>query len=512
MKTSPLVRVALLVTVLFAGASAVASNVGKRYPSEMRVFIDKTTGVPVTALTTGPSNDAKIYQDHPQWTADGRYIIFRSNRGAPAGVGGAPVGAQAFAINETTGEIIQLTDGPETGTGSLNVARKSMKLYFFRGGGPGSKSPAKLIELNLETLFADSEAGTMKADSAYEREIMTLPSNLIEAGGFALDADEKVAYIGVTRLDAIPGGKAPEIVGLAEGAMRGIQATLAPKADAARRARWPSRQAPARPADSAAPGRRPQHRPHDRRDQKGRRYRIHHGSRAGQPVGVRRNHLLQRDRRRRPATHVDHDGRRLAQPPALRRESRRLDHPRSRHHQGRGCVQHDRPPARLRLHASGIAVINLRNDQMRVYAQVDDQPPGGRGTGGFWHSNGSADGRWLVGDTFAGNVWLIDRRNGAMTLLTTDHKMRPDHTHPTFSPDGKRILIQSGLLSERQKPESDDRRDSGVPAKPALSGSQSISGSPCSAPRAFLRHHEGSPIYGRQRACSRGLSEREQAR
>ena len=102
----------------------------------------------------------------------------------------------------------------------------------------------------------------------------------------------------------------------------------------------------------------------------------------------------------------------------------------------------------MRLHASGIAVINLRNDQMRVYGQVDDQPPGARGTGGFWHSNGSADGRWLVGDTFAGNVWLIDRRNGAMTMLTTDHKMRPDHTHPTFSPDGKRILIQSGLLSD----------------------------------------------------------------
>ena len=52
-----------------------------------------------------------------------------------------------------------------------------------------------------------------------------------------------------------------------------------------------------------------------------------------------------------------------------------------------------------------------------------------------------------MGDTFAGNIWLIDRHNGAMTLLTGDHKMRPDHTHPTFSPDGKRILFQSGLLS-----------------------------------------------------------------
>lgn len=26
--------------------------------------------------------------------------------------------------------------------------------------------------------------------------------------------------------------------------------------------------------------------------------------------------------------------------------------------------------------------------------------------------------------------------------------MKPDHTHPIFSPDSQRILIQSGLLSQ----------------------------------------------------------------
>ena len=25
--------------------------------------------------------------------------------------------------------------------------------------------------------------------------------------------------------------------------------------------------------------------------------------------------------------------------------------------------------------------------------------------------------------------------------------MKPDHTHPNFSPDGRRILVQSGMLS-----------------------------------------------------------------
>jgi oligogalacturonide lyase len=105
---------------------------------------------------------------------------------------------------------------------------------------------------------------------------------------------------------------------------------------------------------------------------------------------------------------------------------------------------------RLRARPTGIAVINLRTNEMKLYGQVSAGQGWGEDGRGFWHSNGSPDGRWLVGDTFAGNVWLINRQTGAMTLLTTDHKMRPDHAHPTFSPDSKRILIQSGLLSNGQ--------------------------------------------------------------
>jgi oligogalacturonide lyase len=101
----------------------------------------------------------------------------------------------------------------------------------------------------------------------------------------------------------------------------------------------------------------------------------------------------------------------------------------------------------LRTKPTGIAVINLRTDQMKILGQVEESAGSNRGTGGFWHCNGSPDGRWAVGDTFGGNVYVIDRRDGAVTLLTTDHKMRPDHAHPIFSPDSKRILIQSGLFS-----------------------------------------------------------------
>ena len=94
----------------------------------------------------------------------------------------------------------------------------------------------------------------------------------------------------------------------------------------------------------------------------------------------------------------------------------------------------------LREKPTGIAVINVRSKEMRIIGQTNE-------TLGFWHCNGTADGRWAAGDTFEGNIYLIDRHNYETMLMTTDHKMKPDHTHPFFSPDGKRILFQSGLLS-----------------------------------------------------------------
>jgi oligogalacturonide lyase len=190
MRHSSITLLAQLLLAILPFATTVnaqPSDVGKRYPSEKMTYVDRITGITVTALTTYPGSDSKNYQTHPQWTSDGQYIIFRSSR-ATDGF------SQAFALNEITGTIIQLTDGPGTGTGSLNIARKTMHLYFFRGQ---RGAPRKLIELSLDSLLKDSEAGTMKAPVSYERTVMTLPSDIRESGGFTLDADEKSAYIGV---------------------------------------------------------------------------------------------------------------------------------------------------------------------------------------------------------------------------------------------------------------------------------------------------------------------------
>ena len=96
------------------------AQIGKRFPSEKKVINDPVTGTMLTFLTSTQSGDSKIYQTHNQWTSNGQWLIFRSNR----------VKVEAMAVNEITGDIVQVTEGGYTGM--LNVARKSMKLYFFR--------------------------------------------------------------------------------------------------------------------------------------------------------------------------------------------------------------------------------------------------------------------------------------------------------------------------------------------------------------------------------------------
>jgi oligogalacturonide lyase len=67
---------------------------------------------------------------------------------------------------------------------------------------------------------------------------------------------------------------------------------------------------------------------------------------------------------------------------------------------------------------------------------------------GLWHVTASSDGRWAVGDDFARNIYLIDRNTSEMMLLSTGHKASAaDHPHPTMSPDGTKIQIQSAMLS-----------------------------------------------------------------
>jgi oligogalacturonide lyase len=452
----------LLSLVVASAATAFASNVGKRFPSEKTVIVDQVTGLPVTVLTTSPANDSKNYQTHPQWTFDGKWVIFRSDRSAAADAS-RDMRNQAFAVNTITGVIVQLTDSPNA-TGSLNISRKKNLLYTMRGGPwfsarlpdgaepPAMKEPPprQLIEINLDVLLADSEAGTMKEPAAYERIVATLPAELRDSGGFALDADETKAYWGVA-WGPVPTPIPPRNAPLAEGAA-GARSGETPEA----RAR---RELDARNGVGA-----PRNMPIDREAQRAR-----FEAQGKGPGGIRSIDLQTGEIK----TVIDVD--------------MRMGHVQTNywapgeimycHETGGDAPQRmwfvrsdgtDNRPlyvetpdewithevfidadhilfnvmghlAYLHTKPTGVFELNIRTNEVRVLGQGKGQ--------GFWHCNGTSDGRWAVSDDFDGNVTLINRQTGEMTVLTTGHVMRPDHTHPTFFTDNRQILIQSGLLS-----------------------------------------------------------------
>ena len=186
-----LFKSATIIITLIVLNFPVSAQIGTRFPSEKKIVTDPVTGTQLTFLTSTPAGDSKIYQTHNQWTSDGNWVIFRSNR----------VRGEAFAVNEKSGDIVQVSEGGFTGM--LSVARKSMKLYFMRNTPrePGSTGrgggPVQVIEVDLEKLFADSKAGKLKQASEYQRICGTTPAEMGAGGDMALDADEEVVYFRV---------------------------------------------------------------------------------------------------------------------------------------------------------------------------------------------------------------------------------------------------------------------------------------------------------------------------
>ena len=126
--------VCLTAVMLFA-ASAAFAQMGRTWPSEKKIVPDPVTGLPLTFLTStdGGYSQSKIYQTHRQWTVDGKWLIFRGVR---------ETGPQAMAVNEETGQIVQVTENGFSGM--LCAGNKTMKLYVLSGGGgPGrGRGPA----------------------------------------------------------------------------------------------------------------------------------------------------------------------------------------------------------------------------------------------------------------------------------------------------------------------------------------------------------------------------------
>jgi len=416
---------ALAAAALLCGSAQ--AHIGQRFPSEKKVVVDPVTGTPLTFLTSSAAGDSKIYQTHHQWTSDGKWIVFRSNR----------VKGQAMAVNEETGDIVQVTE--DGYNGMLCLADHSMNLYFLRtpghlladvSGAPatpkveGQKQPSQIIRVDLGKLFADVAAGKVGAPGEYEHVCGTVPLDYGAVGDVALDPTEDFAYLRVgskelagkhlapgTKLETNYGprnmGAGP--TGLARmnlktGEVNFIVAVPFQIGHVQTN--------PFVPGEIVfcweTGGKSPQ-----------RTWTVKSDGTGLRPLY--------------PEPEFDW----VTHEAVITKDEVALA---IMGHRAVG-TKDEWGACGTREHSTGLAVVNLRTREMRIEGQV---PTGS----GFWHVNGSADGRWLAGDDFSRSLYLIDRHTGEMMLLTTGHKTTAaDHPHPTFNADGTKIEIQSAMLS-----------------------------------------------------------------
>lgn len=453
MKKHTVLHLALAFAAALAFTSTSSAQIGRRFPSERKVVTDPVTGVPIVFLTSTqqgpnkPSGDSKIYPTHPQWTADGKWLIYRSGL----------VPGQAMAVNEETGDMVQVTD---TGySGMLCIGQKSMRLFITRpkprtpeqqaadaaaraaqvaanaekggenakggrGGRGGQRGPTQIVAIDLNKVFADSAAGKMQPASAYEHVFGEIPPEFGTSGQLAIDATEEVAYFSLARdaaLKALPAGTE-------------ISPVYGP------------RNMGAGPSGIGA------------MDLKTGQYRVV----AAVPFQV--GHVQSnpwvpgeivfcwetggKAPQRTWTVKADGTGLRPVYPEAsydwVTHEAIITKDEVAFSIMGHNKIgtKNDWGEAGTRAHPTGLGIYNLRTGDFYIAGQTK--------TGsGLWHVHGSPDGRWAVGDDFTRSLFLIDRRTNEMIRLTTGHKATAeDHVHPTFNADGTKIQIQSAMLSE----------------------------------------------------------------
>lgn len=460
----------VLVAGLVAGlVGDVAAQVGRRFPSEKKIVPDPVTGIPLTFLTSTPADDAKIYPTHPQWTADGQWLIFRSRRGQPRDPDsgstmpaalaetqvqnqGVPTEAQtnpaprmrqgppsqAFAVHEGSGDIVQLTESGFAGI--LLAAQKSMKLFYMRSardeaaaanpsaesGTPGRNRDRtmQMVELALDRVFADSASGKMQPAAAYERICGTIPAEWGAGGDMGLDANEDVVYFRVGRDKAaahlppntkMEGTFGPRNMGAGPGGIASMDLKTGELKMVA-----------------AVP------------------FQVGHLQASPEVPGELMFCWETGGKAPTRTWTVKADGSGL-RPVYQEAEYDWVTHELfiTKDEVAFAILGHRKAGAEspwgvagTRQHATGLGIMNLRTGELQIAGQTK--------TGsGFWHVDGSPDGRWAVGDDFSRSLYLIDRRTGETMLLSTGHKATAaDHPHPTFSADSKRIEIQSAMLSE----------------------------------------------------------------
>lgn len=353
---------------------------GQRFASENLTIKDEVTGVNIIALTTSRHNNSKIYQDHPQWTPDGKYLVFRSSR----------AGGQFYAMSMENYEIVQITTG--SNNGFLHLGWTESSAYQFRD--------SLLVKLDLGSLLKDTEKGGVNSDPAYyETEIAILPDGVRESGGIGLDANEDRLFF-ASRL----GEQQSAIYSIDFKTGKTTKHLEVPLwANHLQANKWVSGE-----------------------------IMFSWETRGDAPQRIW-------------SMSVDGNGEVTLRPLYEENEEEWVTHEvfADKDHIIFNVMGH---LDRLQKQPSGIFMMNIRTNEVTRFDQA--------GKGGYWHADATEDLKWVVGDTFDGNLYRINVETKEVKMLTSGHRpngpspfTREAHSHHSISPDGKWLLFNSSMLT-----------------------------------------------------------------
>ncbi|MDC8829696.1 hypothetical protein [Alteromonas gilva] len=397
----------------------VTAKIGDTFPSERQVLNDPVTGVKLAFLTSAAKGDSKIYPTHPQWTSDGEWLVFRSDR----------VPGEAMAVNEADGRLVQVSEGGYFGM--LVNAQQSNTLYLMRDPKVSAdqqprygqnNNDKQIIAVDMQQLLTDVTAGQVKSAKHYQRVVGTVPAAMGAGGDMALDAAEDVIYFRIGRKEAarhiddsipIESNFGPRNMGAGPTGIASMDVrtgkiemvvALPFQLGHIQTNPWVPRELI---FCWETGGKSPQ-----------RMWTMKVGGPV-KPLYPEADYEW-----------VTHEAVITADEVAFAI----MGHRDIGTNDGWG-------PSASRAKPTGLGIVNLRSGEMRIAGQT-------RSGSGLWHVHGSPDGRWAVGDDFSRSLYLIDRTTDEMMLLSTGHKpTAKDHTHPTFSRDGTKIQIQSAMLA-----------------------------------------------------------------
>lgn len=147
-------------------------SIGDAFASELMCYKDAATGRSITQFSAAKANSYPLYYFIPSHTADGRYLVFHSERSGFV---------QLYRLDVASGEIVQLTDGQTRESGWGIWCEPHLRGIYNH-----------LSALNTATndafYFQDEELRATNLQSLHNRLVCSLPGRIsIGQTGFSPD-------------------------------------------------------------------------------------------------------------------------------------------------------------------------------------------------------------------------------------------------------------------------------------------------------------------------------------